>query len=310
VTSTRRDTPPLRVRIADRSLRQVNPVLKVLAELLDLADDRLTGPQVYDLLSRAPVRARFGFTDDDLARIEAWIPDLGIRWGLDAADRDRFDLGGVDANTWRFGMRGCSRGRGRRRGPPADRRHGPVRRRGGQRRRARRPARGVRHPPDRAWSRRCGSRAASATGPRAHRRGAAADADGRFRRLAGGAAASARRRSARAGRPGRRPGDPEPGRRPGPARRPAAGTPDAGKPPDRRPHVQHARPDAGRPPPGRVPARHGRRQLPPPDRARRRRPDRPRPVRRRPRPAHGGPAAAPRRAARRHGPPRRHLLRP
>jgi exodeoxyribonuclease V gamma subunit len=99
-----RDTPPLRVRIADRSLRQLNPVLKVLAELLDLADDRLTGPQVFDLLSRAPVRARFGFTDDDLARIEAWIPDLGIRWGLDAADRDRYDLGGVDANTWRFGM--------------------------------------------------------------------------------------------------------------------------------------------------------------------------------------------------------------
>jgi exodeoxyribonuclease V gamma subunit len=104
-SSSRRDTPALRVRIADRSLRQVNPVLKVLAELLDLADDRLTGPQVYDLLGRAPVRARFGFTDDDLARIEAWIPDLGIRWGLDAADRDRFDLGGVDANTWRFGMR-------------------------------------------------------------------------------------------------------------------------------------------------------------------------------------------------------------
>jgi exodeoxyribonuclease V gamma subunit len=102
--SSPRDTPPVRVRIADRSLRQTNPVLKVLAEVLDLADDRLTGPQVFDLLSRAPVRARFGFTDDDLARIEAWIPDLGIRWGLDAADRGRYDLGGVDANTWRFGM--------------------------------------------------------------------------------------------------------------------------------------------------------------------------------------------------------------
>jgi exodeoxyribonuclease V gamma subunit len=98
------DTPALRVRLADRSLRQVNPVLKVLAEVLDLADDRLTGPQVFDLLSRAPVRARFGFSDEDLARIEGWIPDLGIRWGLDATDRDRFDLGGVDANTWRFGM--------------------------------------------------------------------------------------------------------------------------------------------------------------------------------------------------------------
>jgi exodeoxyribonuclease V gamma subunit len=99
-----RDTPPLRVRIADRSLRQTNPVLKVVAELLDLADDRLTGPQVFDLLSRTPVRRRFGFTDDDLARIEAWIPDLGIRWGLDGDDRDRYDLGGVDVNTWRFGM--------------------------------------------------------------------------------------------------------------------------------------------------------------------------------------------------------------
>jgi exodeoxyribonuclease V gamma subunit len=102
--SGHRDTPPLRVRIADRSLRQTNPVLKVVAELLDLADDRLTGPQVFDLLSRTPVRRRFGFSDDDLARIEAWIPDLGIRWGLDGEDRGRYDLGGVDVNTWRFGM--------------------------------------------------------------------------------------------------------------------------------------------------------------------------------------------------------------
>jgi exodeoxyribonuclease V gamma subunit len=100
-----RDTPALRVRIADRSLRQTNPVLKVVAELLDLADDRLTGPQVFDLLGRTPVRRRFRFTDDDLERIETWIPDLGIRWGLDADDRVRYDLGGLDVNTWRFGIR-------------------------------------------------------------------------------------------------------------------------------------------------------------------------------------------------------------
>jgi exodeoxyribonuclease V gamma subunit len=100
-----RDTPALRVRIADRSLRQTNPVLKVVAELLDLADDRLTGPQVFDLLGRTPVRRRFRFSDDDLARLETWIPELGIRWGLDADDRVRYDLGGLDVNTWRFGMR-------------------------------------------------------------------------------------------------------------------------------------------------------------------------------------------------------------
>jgi exodeoxyribonuclease V gamma subunit len=100
-----RDTPALRVRLADRSLRQTNPVLKVVAELLDLADDRMTGPQVFDLLGRAPVRRRFRFSDDDLARLETWIPDLGIRWGLDAADRSRYDLAGLDVNTWRFGLR-------------------------------------------------------------------------------------------------------------------------------------------------------------------------------------------------------------
>jgi exodeoxyribonuclease V gamma subunit len=97
-------SPALRVRIADRSLRQTNPVLKVVAEVLDLADARLTGPEVFDLLSRGPVRRRFRFDDADLERIETWIPDLGIRWGLDADDRSRFDLGGVDANTWRFGL--------------------------------------------------------------------------------------------------------------------------------------------------------------------------------------------------------------
>ncbi len=102
--ATHRDTPPLRVRIADRSLRQTNPVLKVVAELLELADDRLTGPQVLDLLSRTPVRRRFGFSDDDLERLESWIPELGIRWGLDGADRARYDLHGLHANTWRFGM--------------------------------------------------------------------------------------------------------------------------------------------------------------------------------------------------------------
>jgi exodeoxyribonuclease V gamma subunit len=98
------DATTLRVRIADRSLRQTNPMLKVVADLLDLADSRLTGSEVIDLLGRGPVRRRFRFDDADLERIETWVPDLGIRWGLDAADRGRFDLAGVAVNTWSFGL--------------------------------------------------------------------------------------------------------------------------------------------------------------------------------------------------------------
>jgi exodeoxyribonuclease V gamma subunit len=97
-------TPSLRVRLADRSIRQTNPVLKVVAELLELADSRITGSEVLDLLGREPVRRRFRFSDDDLERLEAWIPELGVRWGLDGDDRERFDLAGLDMNTWRRGI--------------------------------------------------------------------------------------------------------------------------------------------------------------------------------------------------------------
>ena len=96
--------PDLRVRLADRALRQTNPVLGVVAQLLDLTGARLTASQVLDLADRDPVRRRFGFDDDDLARIGQWIADGGIRWGLDAAHRAPFKLESLAAGTWRAGL--------------------------------------------------------------------------------------------------------------------------------------------------------------------------------------------------------------
>jgi exodeoxyribonuclease V gamma subunit len=96
--------PDLRVRLADRSLRQTNPVLGVVARLLDLVDERLTASQVLDLADQEPVRRRFGLDDDDLARIEDWVAASGIRWGLDAAHRAPFKLDALAAGTWRAGV--------------------------------------------------------------------------------------------------------------------------------------------------------------------------------------------------------------
>ncbi|MEO9025415.1 MAG: exodeoxyribonuclease V subunit gamma [Solirubrobacteraceae bacterium] len=94
----------LRVRLADRSLRQTNPVLGVVAELLELAEQRLTASQVLDLADRAPVRRRFHLDDDDLTRLQGWTAQAGIRWGLDAAHRERFKLERVASGTWSAGL--------------------------------------------------------------------------------------------------------------------------------------------------------------------------------------------------------------
>jgi exodeoxyribonuclease V gamma subunit len=96
--------PDLRVRLADRSLRQTNPVLGVVARLLDLVGERLTASQLLDFADQEPVRRRFGLDDDDLARIEDWVAASGIRWGLDAQHRAPFKLESLAAGTWRAGV--------------------------------------------------------------------------------------------------------------------------------------------------------------------------------------------------------------
>ncbi len=96
--------PDLRVRLADRSLRQTNPVLSVVAQLLELADQRATASQLLDLADRDAVRRRFRFDDDDLARMHDWVGQSAIRWGFDAEHRAPYGLTEVPSNTWRAGL--------------------------------------------------------------------------------------------------------------------------------------------------------------------------------------------------------------
>ncbi|MGN6687788.1 MAG: exodeoxyribonuclease V subunit gamma [Actinomycetales bacterium] len=94
----------LRVRLADRSLRQTNPVLAMLTTLLDLAAGRVTASAVLDLLAQQPVRRRFAFDDDDLERIGSWVLSTAVRWGLDESDRVSAGVQGVAQGTWRAGL--------------------------------------------------------------------------------------------------------------------------------------------------------------------------------------------------------------
>lgn len=94
----------LRVRLADRSLRQTNPVLTVVARLLELADARLTASEVLDFAAMPPVRHRFGLDDDALEQAGDWVRRSGVRWGLDAEARAPYHLAGVAQNTWQAGL--------------------------------------------------------------------------------------------------------------------------------------------------------------------------------------------------------------
>lgn len=94
----------LRVKLADRALAQTNPLLGVAAELLGIAGTRATASQVLNLAQAAPVRARFGFTDDDLDVITDWVRQSNIRWGFDPQHRRPYGLDHFLHNTWRFGL--------------------------------------------------------------------------------------------------------------------------------------------------------------------------------------------------------------
>ena len=94
----------LRVRLADRSLTQTNPVLAVVGQLLDLAGGRAEASTVLDLLATGPVRRRFGLSDSDLETVTGWVESAGIRWAFDAGHREPYGLQGYVQNTWRFGL--------------------------------------------------------------------------------------------------------------------------------------------------------------------------------------------------------------
>ena len=74
-------------------------MLGVIARILELAPGRLTASQVLDLADAEPVRRRFGFDDDDLTQLEAWVSTSGVHWGLDAEHRAAFQLDAVSAGN-------------------------------------------------------------------------------------------------------------------------------------------------------------------------------------------------------------------
>lgn len=102
-TDDRRHIP---FTLADQGQRGREPLLIALEHLLRLPDSRLSVSEVLDLLDVPAVRHRLQLTEADLPVLQRWIRGAGVRWGLDQQRRAARGLpAGLEANSWRFGLR-------------------------------------------------------------------------------------------------------------------------------------------------------------------------------------------------------------
>ncbi len=92
--------------IADRPDRGRAPLLVALEWVLGLPQQRAGASELLGLLEVPAVARRFGLDAADLPLLAVWMDGAGIRWGLDAAQRDALGLGAAgEANTAAFGLR-------------------------------------------------------------------------------------------------------------------------------------------------------------------------------------------------------------
>jgi len=90
--------------VADRSLRQESRIIDTFLELLKLPQSRLTLAQVMSLLEVEAVQKRFDLSPANLDKLQVWLDNAYVRWGIDASSRAELDLPAFAENTWKFGL--------------------------------------------------------------------------------------------------------------------------------------------------------------------------------------------------------------
>ncbi|BAP41779.1 exodeoxyribonuclease V, gamma subunit [Pseudomonas sp. StFLB209] len=91
--------------LADQGQRGREPLLIAVEHLLKLPDSRFPVSEILDLLDVPALRARFGIKERDLPTLHRWIEGAGVRWGLDASQREGLGLPeALEQNSWQFGL--------------------------------------------------------------------------------------------------------------------------------------------------------------------------------------------------------------
>ena len=103
------DTPEIQNQripysIADRTARLENGIIDTFLTILEMGGGRFGASSLLNILESPAVQRRFQLTQTDLETIRVWIEKVAIRWGIDAAHREKLGLPAFAQNTWREGL--------------------------------------------------------------------------------------------------------------------------------------------------------------------------------------------------------------
>ena len=92
--------------LADQQQRGQQPLLIGLETLLQLPDSRFAVSEVLALLEVPAIRSKFGLDAQAVTKLQQWIAESGIRWGLSSQQRQDLTAMPVElaANSWEFGL--------------------------------------------------------------------------------------------------------------------------------------------------------------------------------------------------------------
>ena len=79
---------PLSYQILDMPMQKKHSEVEGLFLLLDLESHRYSASAVLKLFHHPLFKKKMGWSDEDLMQIKKWVEQTGIRWGLDAENRN------------------------------------------------------------------------------------------------------------------------------------------------------------------------------------------------------------------------------
>jgi exodeoxyribonuclease V gamma subunit len=99
------DRKKLPVSIVDRTNATATPVAVAIDTVLALAAGRCNVMEVLEAISLEPIRLKFGFDEDELQAISAWVNQLNVKWGIDSHHRTAWKYQSeFEDGTWQLAI--------------------------------------------------------------------------------------------------------------------------------------------------------------------------------------------------------------